>query len=53
MEQVKEHWTLWACGCGSTMKFNRIATKEDYDRFKACVCGGLLEYKNDLTEDEI
>lgn len=52
MEQVKAQWTLWACGCGSTMKFNRIATKEDYDRFKACVCGGELEYKNDLTEDE-
>lgn len=47
------HWFLWSCdNCGSTMKINKVATEEDYNRFKACTCGHELQYKKDLLEDE-
>lgn len=47
----KDKWFLWECKCGSAMKINKIASEEDYNRFKACVCGEELEYKADLLED--
>ncbi|CAM4183070.1 hypothetical protein L1N85_11275 [Paenibacillus alkaliterrae] len=45
-------WYLWACSaCSSTMKINHVASEQDYERFKACHCGGTLEYKEDLEGD--
>lgn len=42
-------WYLWACAnCGSTMTINYVASEQDYNRFKACHCGSLLEYKKDM-----
>lgn len=45
-----EKWRLWVCSkCKSEMRINKVATKEDYERFKGCTCGSELEYKTDLS----
>ena len=50
---IADKWFLWVCNnCGSTMKINKVANEEDYNRFKDCVCGHELQYKKDLMEDE-
>ncbi|MCA0754872.1 hypothetical protein KP806_07405 [Paenibacillus sp. N4] len=49
----KEQWVLWSCKCGSTMKINRIASEEEFNRFKDCICdGGQLEYQKDLDGED-
>lgn len=52
MTTKPDQWYLWGCKCGSAMKINYVASEEDYNRFKACYCGGELEYKADLGEDQ-
>lgn len=41
---------VWTCGCGAVMTINYDATEADYQRFKACVCGGELAWSHNEEE---